>query len=492
MANIVFGWLGYDLWNAENEEEVKLQESSNSWIWVEQDGDTLSQDDLEFHERKQQKCTPLLSYADAVRASFERCKRDEKAEKVRKESCYNTMVKKIANGNLAEEKLLRQNTDPCLSERFQMKMKTDSKRKFCSRYQPFPKNQKVSFLERENITNYVLDRQIIPYNSGRITLVNFVEHSASIPLAKSNSDGHWITVGKEKCSFKPVHHPKVPKMRFVVDVSDNNCITILRMAGDQFDVDCPREQKLKDICTIVDDVKYDRKVKFQRESAGSVQVLCFNRMDNSSGVKDKSMVKNPKRKIRVTERRRDKKNRQSAHMTSCTNAASKKRCIEFAIEQNIIPLQYLLGIQHQPLSIEWPNRTISKDSPNSIFDGFKFMEGVFNGILSIALSLSQIEMGNFNELCDYDEPEKVQEDAAPRKKGPSKRKVIPRATRGKRDIMKTQVYNNTDFAMCKRKKKKWCEFINANKAPRNHPKINKKSRNLTPKRFSGRGGARGR
>ena len=487
MANVVFGWLGYDLWSEENEQEAKLQEASNSWIWVEQDGDRLSQDDFEFIENNQHNSTPLLSYADAVRASFERCKRDQNTAKVREENAYNTLMKKTINCNLAGGETMTHSADHSHGERLQMKIRPDRKRKLEGRYQPFPKNQKISFLERENITNYVLDRQIVPYNSGRITLINFMEPTVAIPKAKSNTSCHWITVGKEKCSFKPVQYPKVAKMRFVVDISDNNCITILRMDGDKYSSDST-SQKLKDICTIVGDVKQKGMTKLRRESAKGIQVMRLNRVKDDSGVKGQIIAKTSKRGKRITEKRREQKHYQTSHMLDPNDL--EKSCIKFCIEQNIIPLQYILGVQHQPLSIEWPEKALNSYSPpHRIFNRLQFMEGVLTGILSIALSLSSIDVGDFGKSYEYENLERNQE-SLEKAKGTYKRSGVIRNTRGKKDSMKIQVYSYADFRHCKRNKKK-NEFINSKKASNHHQKGKKKNRNFTPQKFSGRGGARG-
>ena len=485
MANVVFRWLGYDLWNDQTPEEADVQESESNWVWVAKDGDILSQDDLEFFERKQQKIEPLLSYADAVRASIDRCKNDEASSK--KDDDYNILLKKIANCNLAEEKEIIQNADVCLNEELQMKMRTSRKRTSLARYQPFPKNQKASFLERENMTSYLLDRQILPYNSGRITLLNLTEPSAANGSAKYSNDSHWITVGKENSSFKPVSYPRVAKMRFVVDVSDNNCINILRMGGNTPDLS--RSQNLKDICTIVDDIKPPEICRYQRKDTRNIQILSAY---NESGMGNRCIVNISKRPTKMTERKRGRKALNTSRKPLNINTFDKKRCIQLAIERNIIPLQHLLGIKHQPMSVEWQKKGITKDLPQSILHGFKFMGDVFNGILNIALSLSPTDVAEVQRPYNYDNSAKMQESVAVRrKKAPSKRFPMQKNLRSKKDS-KAQLNGKTNSGACKWNKKKRYEFVNANKAPKNYQRGNNKNRNFIPQKFSGRGGARGR
>ena len=489
MANVVFGWLGYDLWNYQTPEKADERENDSNWVWVAQDGDVLSQDDLEFFERKQQKVEPLLSYADAVRASIDRCKNDEASSK--KEHDYNILFKKIANCNLADEKEIIQNADVCLNKELQMKMKTNRRRISLARYQPFAKNQKASFLERENMTSCILDRQILPYNSGRITLLNLTEPSVANGTAKCSHDSHWITAGKQNSSFRPVSYLRVAKMRFVVDVSENNCINILRMDGNT--PDSSNSQKLKDMCTVVDDIKPPEISRFQRKDTRNFQILSVNRVYNESGIENRFIVNNSKRPIKMTERKRRRKALNTSRKPSNVNAFDKKRCIQLAIERNIIPLQHLLGVKHQPMSVEWQKKGITKkDLPQSILHGFKFMEDVFNGILNIALSLSPTDMADVQGPCSYHNSAKMQESVAvSRKKAPSKRFSMEKNLRSKKDS-KAQSSGKTNCGVCKRNKKKRYEFVNVNKAQKYYQKRNSKNKNFIPQKFSGRGGARAR
>ena len=484
ITNIVLGWLGYDLCTEndcdEHSQGNEVKDDGSSWIWVEQDGDKLSQNDLEFFERKQQKQPPLLSYADAVKASFERCKQGKNGAMKRTEDVddIETEAESKLNWNLAKAKMIKQEANTCVYEGLPMKMKADRKRKASGRYQPFPKNPKISYLEKENITNYVLDRQLVPYNSGRITLQNFTGCQANLPVAKTSYDSHWITVGKKNCSFKPVCYPKVSKMRFVVDVSDNNCINVLRMHGHGLGLKSSRSRSLKDLYTVVDDVKRPFAEKVQRECARSLSKVTCSRKTNNS-----------KREIKDIEKRINP--RKSAYSKQTSNDNCKTRCTEFAITENMLPLQYLLAIQSQPMAIEWPQKEKRAESSQRVFDSFKFMEDVFTGIINLALSLSQIEVGNLEdfsiERCGSSQKD---QEVTRKTERPSKRSVTQKALRGKSD-KKMELVKSSEFGIHKRNVKKRCAFKNLYKATKQQGKRNSKNRNFTPQKFSGRGGARG-
>ena len=480
VTDIVFGWLGYDLWSEGNDEASEKgstsKENNDNWIWVDRDGDRISQDDLEFFEKKQRRGPPLLSYAEAVKASFERCKPENGEIKRSKDDGISAEV----NKNLVDEEIITKgNADGGVNERVPMKMKADRKRKSSGRFQPFPKHPKISYLENRNITNYVLERRIVPRSSRRIVCQSIKELNAEIPTVKSQYVSHWITVGKKQCTFKPVCRPRVLKMRLVVDVSDNHRIHVLRTCALRNNVESQGSAKLKDLYTIVDDIKQPRKTYAVKESAKKLNLACVNRVKTAFEEKKKP-GKSSNHIISSGKGRTP---------TDSTDPLCTKGLTKFAIESKILALQYLLGVIKQPLSIELPQVKIAEDSSDNIFEGLNFIEEIFSGIINFAFSLSQMEVGYVEDfrMVPFFSSE-IEDDLADRKEAAFKSSSTPRTTRHRKRRHRAEGYKDPNHKIHSKDDKKRELFKPLHKNRNNRKR---KSRNFTPQKFSGRGGNRG-
>ena len=584
------GWFGYDLWsNVPSEEERATIEDERpkdeSWIWVDTEGDHLSQNYVEILEKDELKREPLMSYADAVRASTEgRTQANNDGRKVNNEKSVQknkdqAEARKQSQKN--ENESNNENKDAS-KDCVQKSIRPDRKRKYSDRYRPFPILGRTTDIEETNMTKWVFERQISWFGHKKLALpastTNEVAiHHPSVCLTVPDRYAWKIVGGKEKrLSKMQKDQANFRAGQFVIDVSGNNgVLSLLRVGSCDTTIRTQTSKKLVELCTVVHDVKLTRKAgkckiidleeaEFDELRQGLkygpltkeqtkrvekmacsetkkreiVQVLDngdqeftlmktygpftkeqtmkleqkanFNEGAGKCGTKGQSGINDdcmkhfqegirygPLTKEQAMKLKKISKNTKSRsskpRRISCEDKATQCCIVETRVaakpELRIViesqPLKYLLRIEQQPLSIEWYKEDMTKPSTKSIFNGLKFMENVFLSLMSLAISMTKIDIVSLEDFqnTDYDIAET---------KTTTVGKSRPIRCPGRRERRDEEVeippVRRERMFMKKDYKKKVLKC--GNKTFFKKGASNNKNRNFTPQKFSGRGGAR--
>ena len=486
LNNMVFGWFGYEWWQgseADNKEDGdKAENDKDCWIWVDNEEDKLSQDDLEFFEKKKLTSVPLKSYADIVKLSFEKCKREETQMQEK------AVAKKRKNREKSNGCSSPQNTVYCINDVTKSKIRLERKRKRIGRYSPFSKSAKIVNMENFNIASDIFNRQVLPLRD--ITLgikvsriLNVTNAAVETKMPGSVGSG-WQIVGRKRKYPAKMYLARYPKAsRLVVDVGSNGVLDLLRMRGENPILESTR---LVDLCTVVDDVKPKQPL-----------TKSFNQSMINNEANKKSCEKLASRlaeqyEVKSTKERKQKLQKNSAKKNHIKNQNIIIWNVGQSIPDDLITLKYLLGILKQPLSIEQAGENDTESNPQCVFEGFKFMEDIFFSLIGIAFSVTINELSSINSgypkhdedigssKYHYKQFRKQVTKAKYRRMGKLLRprdKTPLGQLKEKSKLVKSKLDNNEILK-------------NTNKVCRKNDKSKKKRRNFTPQKFSGRTGAR--
>ena len=585
------GWFGYDLWsNAPSEEERATIEDERpkdeNWIWVDNEGDHLHQNDVELLETDELKREQLMSYADAVRASTERRKhasndgREVNNEESVEKNKNQPGARKQSQKN--ENEYESDNEDKNINkECVQKSTRPDRKRKYSDRYRPFPILGRTTDIEETNMTKWVFERQLTWFGHKKLALpastTNEVAvHHPNVCLTVPDRYAWKIVGGKEKrLSKMQKDQANFRAGQFVIDVSGNNgVLSLLRVGSCDTTIRAKTSQKLVELCTVVHDVKLTRKagkckiidleeaefdelrqgIKYgplTKEQTKRVEKMACSEtkkreivqeFDNGdqeftiiktygpltkeqtvklkekvnfsegagkygtkgqSGTNDSYMRQFQEgieygpptkeamksKKIRKNTKNRSGKQRRISYEDKATQCCIVESRVAIKPELRIVvesqPLKYLLRIEQQPLSIEWYKEDMTKPSTKSIFNGLKFMESVFLSLMSLAISMTKIDIVSLEDFQNYDNDIAETKTTAVGKCRP--KRCFGGRERRDEEVEMPPVRRERMFQK-KRYKKKVLKC--GNKTVFKKGASNNKNRNFTPQKFSGRGGAR--
>lgn len=585
------GWFGYDLWSSAPSEEERAtiehqRPKDENWIWVDNEGDHLSQNDVEFFEKDELKKEPLMSYADAVRVSTERCKQANNDEgEINKEESVEKN-KNQAEARKQSQKNEYENEDESISkECMQKSTRPDRKRKYSDRYRPFPILGRTTDIEETNMTKWLFERQLSWFGHKKLAVTasttnEVAIHHQNVCLPVPDRYTWKIVGGKEKqLSKMQKDQANFRAGQFVIDVSDNNgVLSLLRVGSCDTTIKTKTSQKLVELCTVVQDVKLTRKAGkckiidleenelhelIQGIKCGPLTKEQMKRVEKmaSSEIKKRKMVRvldsvdqeftliktgikygpltkeqtiklegtanfgedagrhgnmgqsgtdddymrqfqegtkygpltkeqaMKLKKIRKNTKNKSGKQRQISYEDKATQCCIIESRVETKPEFRIVvesqPLRYLLRIEQQPLSIEWYKEDMTTPSSKSIFNGFRFMESVFVSLMSLAMSMTKIDIVSLEDFQNNEYDIAETETTTVGKRQP-KRHL---ARREKRDE-EVEVPPVRHKRMFKKKDYKKKVLKCGNKTIFKKGGSNNKNRNFTPQKFSGRGGAR--
>eukprot|EP00112_Aurelia_sp_Birch-Aquarium-sp1_P002512 Seg1278.12 transcript_id=Seg1278.12/GoldUCD/mRNA.D3Y31 product="hypothetical protein" protein_id=Seg1278.12/GoldUCD/D3Y31 len=575
------GWFGYDLWSSAPSEEERAtiddqRPKDENWIWVDNEGDHLSQNDVEFFEKDELKKEPLMSYADAVRVSTERCKQANNDEgEINKEESVEKN-KNQAEARKQSQKNEYENEDESLIAKGNTA--TDTGHFQFWEEQPTLKRQNDKWASRLKDNSHGSASQEI--SCDRITTNEVAIHHQNVCLPVPDRYTWKIVGGKEKqLSKMQKDQANFRAGQFVIDVSDNNgVLSLLRVGSCDTTIKTKTSQKLVELCTVVQDVKLTRKAGkckiidleenelhelIQGIKCGPLTKEQTKRVEKmaSSEIKKRKMVRvldsvdqeftliktgikygpltkeqtiklegtanfgedagrhgnmgqsgtdddymrqfqegtkygpltkeqaMKLKKIRKNTKNKSGKQRQISYEDKATQCCIIESRVETKPEFRIVvesqPLRYLLRIEQQPLSIEWYKEDMTTPSSKSIFNGFRFMESVFVSLMSLAMSMTKIDIVSLEDFQNNEYDIAETETTTVGKRQP-KRHL---ARREKRDE-EVEVPPVRHERMFKKKDYKKKVLKCGNKTIFKKGGSNNKNRNFTPQKFSGRGGAR--
>ncbi len=452
---MAFWWLGYDWWSEQENQDGGSSEPradrDDEWVWVNDTDNTLTHSDLEFFEKRGSE-QRYVSYADAVKASFERCKKTE--EEVEIEKNENKMEN---DWNLAKATILPQDIDYFKNESVPMLTRFERKRKSIERYQPFPKQGRLS--SDHTSKQQIFSTSIIPFDASNISI--------SHPKTSVPEYNGWKTVGKRCNHFRKINFEKAFKSnRFAIDVSSdidmNNCL--LRMRSCPSGMELPNSNNIMEFCKIVEDVQQPiRNTKLESKFENILRKTICLKFGKKNSIAWK-------------------------YQDRCHCIPNKNRSsimFDYADSIDVQSLKYVLGIEPQPLSIEW--NTCTDRSVQTMSHAMQYVEQLLTGLFTLAVSMTTIEVPALQDFDIFEVPrptENIEEI-------PNRKQMMKEKRDRKRDMLSQVIRERKQgYAFKQNGKKKSDVTKRANMTRFRQGRQNSKNRNFMARRFSGRGGVR--
>eukprot|EP00794_Sanderia_malayensis_P003505 gene3505-4005_t len=503
---MVFWWLGYDWWGAEEStgdngdksdksDATATEREKEDWIWIDHSDNVLKQSDLDFFERCDESNSeePLrefrLSYADAVRASFERCKKGSSENYSERNK---TTIDGSSSWNLAKVKLLPQGfNDYSANEKIPTKRtpatEFDRKRKNKNlrRYQPFPKQGRLSITATSDSKAYCqfnfLEKEFLAPFKFPFDQNEMKKEPQHMTIISSHDDKYgWKTVerGLNRRASNTKFANAFKANRFAVDVSNNEfdmniCLLRMRCLPEDLVKTTKKDEIMKNCCTVVEDVR----IPIRDINKGSNHTICVR--------KDlKKMITLRIKKSNEIKWRAEKKDYLIPSRIKKTTTLQNNAV-------DIRPLRYLLGLEKQPLCIEWKMER-EDESINTLSQGRKFIEHIFNGLFCLALSISGMDVtANNYQILSVPEIRGTNQNEVSNQVKSRQIRISRRGRRSRCDSKwRLELKTQRQIAKGAIPKSRLGCMKKANMVKFRQAKHSSKSRNFTAQKFSGRSGVR--